>query len=769
MMQIYDKLFLTYISFVMIIIVSFCKLVFGYTGFIEYARFSPSVYVSFFFAIFSISLVRNAFVNRHVDVAPEKSYLKSGSIFIYSLLYFFGFFACIINVKVGSSLFFQGIDGKYQLVNNGNSIIYNEPTFYNSSNILQGLGSERPFNYNYKLDPGYHLLEIGKSYGVSLAHAFWATSLFASLIFFLRQLKINRYLILVSAIATPMYILIPTNITISLIPQLTPHLIYSMAIFISLLALILSEKISNLDLIWKTFLTFVFAVYFILLNSTFLLIFGIPLIFFSFLTLYERRKNTQLLKTELTYFLSLLALLVVFKIPIYLFGQVYETSVFGYKDEYSWGNTVINKFASSIFLERKGAVLLYLLSLFICIYLLSKKLNQNLKIFLKFYVFYLSSVNIFGILWLQNPEKWLGIRPVYLEMGIWPFILPITLLLIPRVSNHLHKVTTWRTISPVKLFGFEYLIICSLLINMLSFNFNEYPNSIKIANNFDKTGNLIIDKLLKIKIDNGDEFKGRFFLITPEYPEPEFNRELSDLKSQIGFTPWRNELWENQIPTLNQYGQLISRRSYFLIKNSFSSNSQSQVRNSINVSKYNNFAYLLGVKYVLTDDAKIMLDKNVKLLQKIYIRGEEFYFAELTQTNLGQFSPIRQNIISSFDSQKLFTDNFQNMMGEDFYVQRDVTEGKSLVSAKNTKIIFENSKYIIESRSDATSVIILPIEYSNCYKIQNRNPESKVTFFEANWGLIGLKFEKKLEIRLDYQNGLFNSPSCKLATTIGIK
>jgi hypothetical protein len=741
----------------MIIIVSFCKLVFGYTGFIEYARYSPSVYVAFFFAIFAISLTRNALVNRHVDIAQQKSYLKSGSIFIYSLFYFFGFFACIINVKVGSSLFFQGIDGKYQLVNNGNSIIYNEPIFYNSSNVLQGLGSERPFNYNYKLDPGYHLLEIGKSYGVSLAHAFWATSLFASLIFFLRQLKINRYLVLVSAITTPIYILIPTNITISLIPQLTPHLIYSMAIFIALLTLILTEKISNLDLFWKTSLTFVFTVYFILLNSTFLLIFGLPLIFFSFLTLYERRKNTQLFKLELRYFLSLLALLVVFKIPIYLFGQVYETSVYGYKDEYSWGNTVINKFASSIFLERKGAVLLYLFSLFICIYLLSKKLNQNLKIFLKFYVFYLSTVNFFGILWLQNPEKWLGVRPVYLEMGIWPFILPIILLLIPRMSHYLRKETTWGHFAPIKLFGFEYLIIFSLLINMLSFNFNEYPNSIKNSNSFDKTGNLIIDKLLKIRIENGNEFKGRFFLITPEYPEAEFNRKLTDLKSQIGFTPWRNELWENQIPTLN------------LIKNSFSSRSQDQVRNSINVSKYNNFAYLLGVKYVLTDDSKIMIDNNVKLLQKIDVKGAQFYFAELMQTNLGQFSPIRQNIISSFDSKKLFTDNFENMSGEDFYVQRDVTEGKSLVSAKNTKIFFENSKYIIESRSDATSVIILPIEYSNCYKIQNRNPGSKVTFFEANWGLIGLKFEKKLEIRLDYQNGLFNSPSCKLATTIGIK
>lgn len=337
------------------------------------------------------------------------------------------------------------------------------------------------------------------------------------------------------------------------------------------------------------------------------------------------------------------------------------------------------------------------------------------------------------------------------------------------MANQLYKVTTKGHFSPEKLISFEYLIIFTLVINMLSFNFNEYPNSIKITNNFDKKGNIIIENLRKIKINNGGEFKGRFFLITPEYPEKEFNQELSALKSQIGFIPWRNELWENQIPTLNQYGQLISRRSYFLIKNSFSTNSQDQVRNSINVSKYNSFAYLLGVKYILTDDKKVILDNNVKLLQKIYIDKKEFYFVELNKTNLGQFSPIRQNIISSFNSQKLFTDNSENMMREDFYVQRDVTEGKSLVPAKNTKIVFKNSKYIIEARSDATSVIILPLEYSNCYKIQNLNPGSEVTFFEANWGLIGLKFENKLEIRLEYQNGLFNSPSCKLASNIRVR
>jgi hypothetical protein len=276
-------------------------------------------------------------------------------------------------VKIGSSLFFQGIDGKYQLVNNDNSIIYNEPILFNSSNILQGLGAERPFNYNYKLDPGYYLLTLGKSFGVSFAHSFWATSLFASLIYFLKRLKLKQNLILMSAIVTPLYMFIPTSITISLIPQLTPHLIYSISLFVAISGLIISEKNTYCTLFWNTFLTLISVIYLILLNPTFMLIFGLPLILLSLVTLISRRQNLLTFKMNFYYFGALLVSLLLIRAHIYLFGQIYDTSVFGYKNEYSWGDTVINKFASSIYLERKAAVFLYLLALGSSIYFVSKK------------------------------------------------------------------------------------------------------------------------------------------------------------------------------------------------------------------------------------------------------------------------------------------------------------------------------------------------------------------------------------------------------------
>ena len=752
----------------MILVISCCKLFFGYTNFIKYAKYPPSVYLVFFFAIFSISLIRNIISTKSLDIEQLSREYRLRRIFFYSIIYFIVFFICTINVKIGSSLFFQGIDGKYQLVNNANSIIYNDPILFNTSNVLQGLGAERPFNYNYKLDPGYYLLTLGKSFGVALAHSFWATSLFASLIYFLTRLKLKQNLVLTSAIVTPLYMLIPTSITISLIPQLTPHLIYSIALFVAISGLIITEKETYRTLFWNIFCTLFSVIYLILLNPTFMLIFGLPLILLSLITLISKRQNSSTFKMNFYYFGALLLSLLLIRVHIYLFGQIYDTSVYGYKNEYSWGDTVINKFASSIYLERKGAVFLYLLALVLSIFFASKKLNQNLKIFFKFYLIYVIFIMIFGILWLQNPDKWLGIRPVYLEMGIWVFIFPIVMALLSMLSNSSFVLYDNRKNISARIFGIENLVIISLIINMISFNFNEYPNSIIGAKKLELTNNDISNKLLKLKINNGDEFRGRFFLITPEFPEKNFTQSLLTLKKEIGFIPWRNDLWDNQIPTLNQYGQLISRRSYFLIKNSFSSNSEVQVRNSINVSNYNSFSALLGVKYILTDDSKILLDRNVSLLEKLYVDNTEFYFVELIQANLGQFSPLNQNIIPNFDSEKQFRDSTQMMLENDFYVKRDITDGVSLVKAKDAKIVYKNSQYIIDAQSEGTSIIILPIEFSHCYQVKNFESNSSVTFFEANWGLIGLKFEKRLDISLTYYNGLFSSPACKLSKTVDI-
>jgi hypothetical protein len=261
-------------------------------------------------------------------------------------------------------------------------------------------------------------------------------------------------------------------------------------------------------------------------------------------------------------------------------------------------------------------------------------------------------------------------------------------------------------------------------------------------------------------MNNDTEFKGRFFLITPEYPEKEFSRNLIALEKEIGFAPWRNDLWENQIPTLNQYGQLISRRSFFLISNSFSGSSQYQIRNSINVSNYSKASSLFGVKYIISNDPKMLFDDNVKLLKKIRINNEIYYFAELIKTNLGQFSPLKQNILKSFKSEKEFKRNIDKMVQNDFYTISDITNGVTLVKANNVRIKYKNNMYIVTAKSPATSVIILPIEYSNCFEFENLQTSS---VFEVNWGLVGVIFNKSLDISIEYKNGLFHNPNCKLA------
>jgi hypothetical protein len=761
----YNKFQIKDISFILIIVTSFCKIIFGYSTFIKYAIFSPSIYIAIFFLIYMYSFLSSSFQFNRIHVNQSMGKFAFRNIVFYSVIYFLLFFICIINVKIGSSLFFQGVDGRYNLVNNFNSNIFAQPFFYNTSDVLQGLGIEKPFNYNYKLDPGYYLLAIGKSYGISLSHSFWATSLFLSLIYFLQEFRLSKRTIIFSSILTPIYLFIPTSISMSLIPQLVPHLILSMSIHIGILTMLLKEKRSWRHIFRYLSLTLFLIIYLILLNPTYILIFVFSLFLFSILILVIRRKAT--IKFDLIYFSFLAILLLLMKVPHYLYGQLYDTAAYTYADEYSWGGSVLNKFASSIFLERKGAVFVYLLAFGIAVYLAIKRINNNVFIFSTFYVTYVLLLNMYGLIWLQNPDKYTGIRPVYFEFSIWAFVLPLLIIFFSALSNYENSSLRKKTNAYNQFFGIEILICLLFLTNMISFNFNEYPNSITESKQFRNSANPEINKLLGIQMHNGSKFNGRFFLDIPEYPEKDFADIIKQMEDVIGLTPWRNELWGNQIPTLNQYGQLISKKSYFLLTNSFSSESDLQVRNSINMVNYNKIASLFGVKYLITTDTNIFMDNNVNILKKFTINNDDYFFAELINTNLGQFSPLNQNIVDDFNSKYEFRDNLENMLYDEFYVDKDVSEGLTLVKADYAYITYKNNKYFVKAASNSTSVIILPIEFSNCFKLNRKNAEANIVMFEVNWGLIGIKFTGNLDISIEYKNGLFDSPTCKLTKNSG--
>ena len=763
----YDKFQIRNISFILIIVTSFCKLIFGYSIFIKYAIFSPSIYIAFFFLVYMYSFFSSSFQFNRIHTNQSVGKFTVRNMIFYSVIYFLLFFVCIINVKSGSSLFFQGVDGKYNLVNNFNSDIFAQPFFYNASDVLQGLGIEKPFNYNYQLDPGYYLLAIGKSYGISLSHSLWATTLFLSLVYFLQEFRLSKRTIVFSSVLTPIYLFIPTSISMSLIPQLVPHLILSMSIHIGILTLILKVKRSWRHLFLYLFLTLFLIIYLILLNPTYILIFVFSLFLFSILILLLRRNAT--IKFDLVY-LSFLAILLLFmKVPYYLYGQLYDTAAYNYADEYSWGGSVLNKFASSIFLERKGAVFVYLLAFGIAVYLALKRINSNIFIFSTFYFSYVLLLNMYGLIWLQNPDKYTGIRPVYFEFSIWAFILPLIIVFFSALSNYENSSLGKKSNTYNQFFGIEILISLLFLTNMISFNFNEYPNSITESKQFRNSANPEINKLLDIQMQNGSKFNGRFFLDIPEYPEKDFANIIKQMENEIGLTPWRNELWGNQIPTLNQYGQLISKKAYFLLTNSFSSESDLQVRNSINMVNYNKIASLFGVKYLITTDTNVFMDKNVNILKKFTINNHDYFFAELINTNLGQFSPLNQNIVDDFNSKYEFRDNIENMLDDEFYVDKDVAGGLTLVKADYAHIIYKNNIYFVEAASSSTSVIILPIEFSNCFKLNSKNAEANIVMFEVNWGLIGIKFTGNLDISIEYRNGLFDSPTCKLVTNRGSK
>jgi len=754
------RLFLQIFSYLIIVFTLTSKIIFGYTTFIAFAKVPPIIYVAGGFVLYLVSSTNFSSFSQFKDVKSSSPTNKRPILYIlfplapliYSVLFF--------SVRKDGNLFFQGLDGEYQKVNSLNSNIFESPLTYNSFETLQGLGSEGPFNYRYGLDFGYWLLNLNENFGISLSHCFWATTLFLSLFLFMSLFKIGFAQNYIVSFVTPLYLLVPSGISTSFIPQLTPHLVLTMSLYILILYFLLHDKNNFRQACIYSFLTILNLVYFVLLNPTFILIFGFPIAFCAIIVMVSKFRSKNSLKFEFVYLAIVLIASLILRIPFYLLGQVKDSSVYYYEEDYSWGGPILIKHASSIFLERRGAAIVYVLTFLFCLIWAIKSSNFNLKVFSIFLGLYMALIFVFGLVWLRSPESWVGIRPVYFEMAVWPFLIPLILVFLGRIFIN-HKILRLKFHEFFgRIFGIESLVLVIFLLNTISFSFNEYANPRdQVSKRSEKISLGLLDTL-KLTSLPGD-FNGRFALIVPEYPEKNFSNFLDEFELKFGFQPWRNDLWAEQIPTLNQYGQLISKRSYFLIKNSFSAVDDVQVRNSINISRYNNLLSVIGVRFFIIESSKIVVDQNVQVLNEFEILDTKFTFAELKNTNLGNLSPIKQEILPDFKSSFELRENIDRMLDGVFFTITDVVKGAKLAPAKDIKFSYKDNAYTLQAQSSQQSVIILPLEYSGCLKFINSSDGAR--FFEANWGLTGVYFKNQISVKILYENGLFNSPTCKFS------
>jgi len=209
-------------------------------------------------------------------------------------------------------------------------------------------------------------------------------------------------------------------------------------------------------------------------------------------------------------------------------------------------------------------------------------------------------------------------------------------------------------------------------------------------------------------------------------------------------------LWRHNIPTLQTFTSLVSP-TYFVLLRSFLSRPMdihSRTHATMTVPNEKMLA-LWGVRYLISDHEldigteRIRIPLNGK--PPIFSGTEPLRLVELEMPNLGNYSPtkillahdiptaIKWLKAPSFDGRKTVVS------------ERDPSGGTPLVVARSALMNVEKDGLRIRASSTGTSILVLPVQFSHCWRAQGAD---KAKIFRANVMQMGILFSGKLDANL---------------------
>jgi hypothetical protein len=153
------------------------------------------------------------------------------------------------------------------------------------------------------------------------------------------------------------------------------------------------------------------------------------------------------------------------------------------------------------------------------------------------------------------------------------------------------------------------------------------------------------------------------------------------------------------------------------------------------------------------------LNKNYTRLYRQFTEND--FLVSLKNTNIGNYYPTNSYVAESLD------ETFETMDRSDFSLIDDVVVYKllvnNLVKASSSKLTLEGGDLRIEASSSGKSMLILPLEFSNCLAFKSNDSKSGfIDAFRVNGILTGLLFDGFLDVTAELRYGIFTNTGCRL-------
>lgn len=690
---------------------------------------TPSTFVEKFLRAFFVSIVKGL----------PRSTASSGVFLL--LVHTLVFLPLFLRGKTGP--FFAGTDGETMQLDNLLSHQFSYPILGITNNPLQGLGGNQQWIYNYKIDPGYQLLFHLGNRGFAASLWFWILALSISILLIVRMIGFKNWLATPSALIIPYLLLSSHSYTFTLIFLIAPHNLYTIAITNIIIYLLIRQPKTQLHYLVHLFLIHLFFLYLVLLNPPYI-VFLFPILLFTLVYHVKERKETALNLIPI-----LISILVQFLLcGPFLAGLFLDSAAFVFRDQLQPVEFNL-KHASVLFnFDRKLSIILYVLGIIATIYFaLSNKSSSTSRSLAKITISALCFNLIYGLSWLSLDSLRKGLRPLYFEFFIWSFTLIFLFALLGKfIDGFIHRIGKSELRILPLLLGFVLCVNSSLM------TFSEHNRRFIPPKDIP-----VIDNLLKqIELDKDYAFAGRLLVLFGNFSR---QNELSkNLYEDIGTDFQRTMVWSKGIPTLNEFGHHISPASYLAIRTAFLDEDPIIRRNVLEYRLYNErLSSLFGIRFVIS--TQVLKSPDLELKAQLKTPRHHLFFYERTFIQSGILTPKFPIIVH--DNNAAFSEIHKEAFNpaNQFVVSHDALgslEAYSVVFSSSFSII--PGGYRVSAKSNGVSILVLPIEFSNCFK----SSSSKGELVRVNGAFLGVVFEKSIDVSLTYTNSPFTNPFCRI-------
>jgi hypothetical protein len=357
---------------------------------------------------------------------------------------------------------------------------------------------------------------------------------------------------------------------------------------------------------------------------------------------------------------------------------------------------------------------------------------------------------------------WILPPPIYFEVAIWPLygvfggvlLIRLSNIVVARLARRRWRLGTRgypQLIVPIVALVFAAVLVLSKRPTTM---FYPYPPRLSPV-----AAILQAD----IGLQAGATFRGRVATVIPVKASgvdavAQQNSIASNWAQTAGNDEMSIGLWYYQIPTLFEYNEFMSPLFHALLKRALQRPPITYQRN-MTVFTYANarILKLLGVRYVLMPRPDVSLGELRATEDRA---GEPWGLIELPGPNLATFSPTAVETRNDLSS----TLDFVADAGVDLSKQAVAREAIAgpLAPTRSSALAVADNDLHVTADSDGRSLVVVPVEFSHCLKLNETRPGGAAPTLERIDGLLtGIVFERHLDAILSFRIGPLHNPLCR--------